>query len=117
MRFDKLKFSPPGSRQVDVNLVNVAFIARNPSGTLIRNLTKDDIEVFEDGAKQEIQFLSRSEDLPLRLGLVVDASGSQDKFIQAASPRHRRLCGWFHHTPRPRSSRLFWQPRARRQRL
>ena len=77
---------PPLSIKVDVNLVNVAFIARESSGLLTRKLTKDDIEVFEDGVKQEVQFFSRSEDVALRLGLVVDASDSQDKFIK----QHRR---------------------------
>ena len=68
----------PVSIKVDVSLVNVAFIVRDSAGALSRDLTKDDIEVFEDGVKQEVKFFGRSNDLPLRLALVVDVSGSQE---------------------------------------
>jgi len=72
----------PLSIRVDVNLVNVAFIVRDSSGALAGSLTRDDIEVFEDGVRQEVKFFSRSNDLPLRLAIVADVSGSQDKFIK-----------------------------------
>lgn len=68
------------SIKVDVRLVNVAFIVRDQNGALSTNLTKDDIEVFEDGVPQQIRFFGRSSDLPLRLALIIDVSGSQDKF-------------------------------------
>lgn len=74
--------NPPLSIQVDVSLVNIAFLVRDPAGSLARNLTKDDFEVYEDGVKQDIKFFSRPSDLPLRLGLIVDASNSQDKFLK-----------------------------------
>lgn len=70
------------SIKVDVSLVNVAFIVRDRVGTLNRSLTKDDIEVFEDGVKQEVQFFGKSGDQPLRLALVADMSGSQEKFTK-----------------------------------
>jgi uncharacterized DUF497 family protein len=41
------------SIKVDVSLVNVAFIVRDRAGILNRSLTKDDIEVFEDGVKRD----------------------------------------------------------------
>jgi Ca-activated chloride channel family protein len=64
--------------RVDVNLVNVAFSARDANGGLVDNLTQSDVELFEDGAPQKIAFFARSLDLPLTLGLIVDASGSQE---------------------------------------
>jgi len=70
----------PLSIKVDVRLVNVAFIVRDQTGALAANLTKDDVEVLEDGVPQEIRFFGRSADLPLRLALVVDVSPSQEKF-------------------------------------
>ena len=73
---------PETSIRVDVNLVNVAFLVHDGSGALSGNLTKDDIEVFEDGVKQEVRFFGRSADLPLRLALIADFSGSQEKFIK-----------------------------------
>lgn len=66
--------------KVNVNLVNVAFTAQDSRGALVRNLTKDDIQLFEDAVPQKIEFFARSTDLPLTLGLIVDASGSQDHF-------------------------------------
>ncbi|MGC1485717.1 MAG: VWA domain-containing protein [Candidatus Acidiferrum sp.] len=71
--------------RVKVNLVSVAFVARDERGDLVDNLTQDDVEVFEDAIPQKIAFFSRSADVPLTLGLVVDASGSQDHF----SKQHR----------------------------
>ena len=70
----------PLSIKVDVSLVNVAFIVRDQAGAFSGDLTKDDIEVLEDGVPQQVRFLGRSADLPLRLALVMDVSSSQDKF-------------------------------------
>jgi len=66
--------------RVKVNLVSVAFVARDASGALVNNLTQDDVEVLEDAIPQKVAFFSRSADVPLTLGVVVDASGSQDHF-------------------------------------
>jgi Ca-activated chloride channel homolog len=71
--------------RVKVNLVSVAFVARDARGALVDNLTQDDVDVVEDAVPQKIAFFSRSADVPLTLGLVVDASGSQDHF----SKQHR----------------------------
>ena len=68
------------SYRVTTNLVNVSFTARDASGALVGNLTKDDLEVYEDTAPQKIAFFSHSIDLPLTLGLVVDFSDSQEHF-------------------------------------
>jgi VWFA-related protein len=66
--------------KVDVNLVNVAFTARDAKGALIENLTKNDVELFEDTVPQKIEFFTKSTDLPLTLALVMDVSGSQEHF-------------------------------------
>jgi Ca-activated chloride channel homolog len=66
--------------RVKVNLVSVAFVARDANGALVNNLTQDDVDVIEDAIPQKVAFFSRSADVPLTLGLVVDASGSQDHF-------------------------------------
>ena len=66
--------------RVKVNLVSVAFVARDANGALVNNLTQDDVEVLEDAIPQKVAFFSRSADVPFTLGLVVDASGSQDHF-------------------------------------
>jgi Ca-activated chloride channel family protein len=66
--------------KVNVNLVNVTFSARDSQGKVVENLTRDGIYLLEDGAPQKIVFFARSSDLPLTLGLIVDASGSQEHF-------------------------------------
>ncbi len=66
--------------RVDVNLVNLAFVARDSQGKLVENLTPDDIELYEDAVPQKIKSFAKSTDLPLTLGLIVDVSGSQDHF-------------------------------------
>jgi VWFA-related protein len=68
--------------RVNVKLVNVAFTARDANGKLVADLTKDDIEVLDDGAPQAISFFARSADLPLALGLISDVSGSQSSFLK-----------------------------------
>ncbi|MGB7025685.1 MAG: VWA domain-containing protein, partial [Candidatus Acidiferrum sp.] len=68
--------------QVKVNLVGISFVARDANGALVDNLTQDDVEVFEDAVPQKISYFAKSADVPLTLGLVVDASGSQDHFAK-----------------------------------
>jgi len=67
-------------------LVNVAFIATDAEGALVRNLRQDELQVYEDGAAQKIAFFSPSYDLPLSLGVLLDISGSQSKFLD----QHRK---------------------------
>jgi Ca-activated chloride channel family protein len=66
--------------RVDVNLVNVAFTARDAGGALVPNLTKDDVALYEDALPQKIEFFAKSTDLPLTLALIMDVSGSQEHF-------------------------------------
>src|SRR5262249_8531067 len=56
--------------RVNVRLVNVAFSARDSRGALVENLTKDQVEVFEDAVPQKISFFARSVALPLTLALL-----------------------------------------------
>jgi hypothetical protein len=95
--------------RVKVNLVSVAFVARDARGALVDNLTQDDVEVVEDAVPQKIAFFSRSADVPLTLGVVVDASGSQDHF----SKQHKNdLEVFFKDVLGPKGPRL---PRGLRQ--
>jgi len=70
---------------VDVKLVNIAFSVRDAHGALVNSLDKEDFEILEDAVPQKISFFARSTDVPLTLGLIVDASGSQEHF----SEQHR----------------------------
>jgi VWFA-related protein len=77
--------------RADVSLVNIDFSVRDTAGKLVTGLTQDDFEVLEDGIPQKIAFFARSQDVPLTLGLVVDASGSQGSFLKP----HERDLGAF----------------------
>lgn len=68
--------------RVDVDLVGVLFSVRDKSGRFVKDLAKEDIEVFEDGKKQEIRTFNRETDLPLTIGMLVDVSGSQHNLIE-----------------------------------
>lgn len=66
---------------VDVKLVNVLATVRNKHGDIVRNLTKDDFRLEEDGRPQTIQYFSHDSNLPLTLGLLVDTSMSQRRVL------------------------------------
>jgi len=64
-----------------VNVVNVFATVRNKQGQIIRNLTRDDFQVDEEGRPQTIGYFSQESNLPLTLGLLVDTSGSQRRVL------------------------------------
>ena len=66
----------------ETHLVTLTFSARDGAGQFVDQLGKDDFTVYEDGAEQKVSLFSRESELPLTLGLVVDVSSSQDKFLQ-----------------------------------
>jgi Ca-activated chloride channel family protein len=66
----------------DVTLINVTCSVRSAEGRFVADLGRDDFEILEDGVAQKIQFFARQSELPLSIGLIVDASGSQSKFVE-----------------------------------
>ncbi len=67
----------------DVNVVNVLATVRDKDGKIVSNLTKDDFSIEEDGRPQAIQYFAAQFDAPLKLGLLVDTSGSERRNIEA----------------------------------
>jgi VWFA-related protein len=65
-----------------VKVVNLFANVRNKNGAIVKDLTKDDFQLDEDGRAQEIRYFSQESDLPLTLGLLVDTSGSQRRLIE-----------------------------------
>ncbi len=61
----------------DVKVVTILATVRDNENRTIKNLTKDDFVLEEDGRPQTIQYFSRESDLPLTIGLLVDTSRSQ----------------------------------------
>jgi VWFA-related protein len=65
-----------------VKVVNLFANVRNKKGEIVRDLTKDDFLLDEEGRPQTIAYFSQESDLPLTLGLMVDTSGSQRNLIE-----------------------------------
>jgi len=66
----------------DVKVVNVLATVRNKQGEIVKNLTKDDFVLEEDGRPQTIRYFSQEAGLPLTLGLLVDTSLSQRRVLE-----------------------------------
>jgi len=116
---DRSKTPPPSASglktrdrpiQVDVNLVLVPVTVVDPLNRLVTGLEKEHFQVFEDKAQQKIAHFS-SEDVPISLGLVFDASGSMankiDKsrmavlqFFKTANPTDEFFLVDFNEQPR-----------------
>src|SRR6267143_6633622 len=68
---------PVDTLKVNVNVVQLFFNVKDKKGGLIPNLTKDDFEIYEDGKPQTVKYFTAESNLPLTLGIMIDASGSQ----------------------------------------
>jgi VWFA-related protein len=73
---------PLETLKVDVNVVQLFFNVKDKKGGLIPNLTKEDFEIFEDGKPQTVKYFKAESDLPLTLGILIDASGSQQRVLE-----------------------------------
>jgi Ca-activated chloride channel family protein len=69
--------SPTGEFKIstDVDLVLLDVSVREAKGGYVSGLTKDNFHIFENGAPQKITEFA-SADIPVTIGLVMDASGS-----------------------------------------
>jgi Ca-activated chloride channel family protein len=71
-----------------VSVVRLPVVVRGRDGNLARGLTAQDFEVREDGQLQTIAHFAEgapSGEQPLHLGLLLDASGSMEKDLDAAA--------------------------------
>jgi VWFA-related protein len=66
---------------LNVNAVNLLATVRDKHGDIVRNLTKDDFALEQDGKPQTITYFAKESDLPLTLGLLVDTSMSQRRVL------------------------------------
>ena len=72
---------PTTTLKVNVNVVQLFFNVKDKHGALIPNLTKDDFQIAEDGTPQTIKYFTAESNLPLTIGMMIDASGSQRNVI------------------------------------
>ncbi len=68
--------------KVNVDVVQLFFNVKDKHGALIPNLTKDNFDLLEDGKPQTIKYFKAETDLPLTLGILIDASGSQRRVLE-----------------------------------
>ena len=67
----------------DVKVVNVLATVRTKKNEIVRDLTKDDFLLSENGRPQTIRYFSRESELPLTVGLMVDTSMSQQRVLES----------------------------------
>jgi VWFA-related protein len=73
---------PTETLKVNVNVVQLFFNVKDKHGALIPNLTKADFDIAEDGTPQTIKYFTAESNLPLTIGMMIDASGSQRNVIE-----------------------------------
>jgi Ca-activated chloride channel family protein len=83
----------PFTLEVDVDVVSVTAVVHDKAGRFVRGLGPRDIEVLEDGARQDVSYFREvsgpsAEKIPLSVVLVLDSSGSMRNnmhFLQEAA--------------------------------
>jgi VWFA-related protein len=83
--------APPLRLDVEVDVVSVTAVVQDKAGRFISGLGAGDIEVREDGVRQEVSIFQEArgaEHVPLTVALVLDSSGSMSRrmhFLQEAA--------------------------------
>ena len=68
--------------RVDVNLVRILATVKDASGRLVGTLGKEDFNVLDNGALQQIAVFERRTEQPLLVSLLIDNSGSTAKDLK-----------------------------------
>src|SRR6266496_1437400 len=63
------------------NVVQLFFNVKDKKGGLIPSLPKENFQILEDGKPQAIKYFSAESALPLTLGILIDASASQENVL------------------------------------
>jgi Ca-activated chloride channel homolog len=69
--------------RVDVGLVLVNAAVSDSKGRMVTGLQQDNFRIWEDKVEQKVEYLS-TEDTPMSIGLIFDATGSMADKISAA---------------------------------
>ena len=105
----RTKTAPAAAIRVDVKLTLIPVTVTGPLGAPVPGLPKEAFHLIEDGVEQEVKYFS-SEDSPVSLGVVFDASRSMDgkldqsrlavsQFFQTATPGDEFFAIEFSNTP------------------
>jgi Ca-activated chloride channel family protein len=68
--------------RVDSRLIDTTVIVRDAKGNPVTGLPQTAFHISEDGVPQTVRYFASQRELPLSIGLIVDASGSQDTFVK-----------------------------------
>jgi VWFA-related protein len=69
----------------DVKVVSLLATVHDKDGRAVKDLSREDFVLQDDGRPQTISYFSRESDLPLTLGLLVDTSQSQTEVLERES--------------------------------
>ena len=69
--------------RTETHLIDTTMSVRDAQGGLVQGLTQGDFRIVEDGVPQTVKFFAHDRELPLSVGILLDESGSQDKFVKA----------------------------------
>jgi VWFA-related protein len=72
---------PMTTLKANVNVVQLFFNVKDKKGGLIPNLPKDNFQILEDGKPQTVKYFAAESNLPLTLGILIDASASQERVL------------------------------------
>ena len=73
--------APQFGTTVEVTAVELPVTVLDKDDKPVENLVRDDFTVYEDDVVQELSHFSLNSDLPVRLGLVIDTSGSMKETL------------------------------------
>ncbi len=91
--------APEFGSVIDVTGVELPVTVLDRSGQPVRNLEIGDFRVFEDGVEQTITHVGEHIELPVRLGIVIDTSGSMAPTLPTVQ---RVVMGFLRDLLRPR---------------
>jgi VWFA-related protein len=102
-----LPFAPAALRAqftTDVKVVNLFANVRDKKDQIVKDLTKDDFLLSEEGRTQAIRYFAAESNLPLTVGLLVDTSGSTRNVLPDERDASQRF---FRQVLRPKEDRAF----------
>jgi Ca-activated chloride channel family protein len=82
---------PAGTIVVDVDLVNVLCSVRDKHGAFVKDLSREQFEIREDGRPRPITHFTREVDTPLTVAMLIDVSGSVHNVIDAEKLAAKRF--------------------------
>jgi Ca-activated chloride channel family protein len=68
--------------RMNVNLVHVVATVKNQAGQLVGGLKKEDFEITDNGAPQELKVFERQTEQPVSVTLLIDTSGTTGKDLK-----------------------------------